>query len=80
MFLVIYTKSHSVEDPGFSWWEVEGGANSQSRCANLLFLKFFAENCMKMKEFGPGEGASLDPSMTLQAKTKSEAEAKANFV
>ena len=31
-----------------------GGANSQSGCANLLFCKFFAENCMKMKESGPG--------------------------
>ena len=29
------------------------GANSQSGCANLLFCKFFAENCRKMKEFGP---------------------------
>ena len=26
---------------------------SQSRCTNLLFCNFFAENCMKMKEFGP---------------------------
>ena len=34
-----------VADPGFSW----GGANAQSGCANL----FFAENSMKMKEFGP---------------------------
>ena len=32
---------------------VPGGANSQRRCANLLFCKFVAENCMKMKEFGP---------------------------
>ena len=46
------------------------GANSQSGCANLLFCKFFAENCMKMKEIGPqgGGGArvhapSLDPSV-----------------
>ena len=29
------------------------GGNSQSGCANLLFFKFVAENCMKMKEFGP---------------------------
>ena len=35
----------------------------------LLFFKFFAENCMKMKEFGPLEvgarvpGAPLDPPM-----------------
>ena len=32
----------------------QGGANSQSVCANLLFCKFFAKHCMKMKEFGPG--------------------------
>ena len=30
-----------------------GGANSKIGCANILFCKFFAENCMKMKEFGP---------------------------
>ena len=42
-----------VADPG-------GGGNSQSGCANLLFCKFVAENCMKMKEFGPRGGhASL---------------------
>ena len=29
---------------------LEIGANSQSGCANLLF---FAENCVKLKEFGP---------------------------
>ena len=31
----------------------EGGTNSQSGCTDLLFCNFFAENCMKMKEFGP---------------------------
>ena len=34
----------------------EGGAKSKSGCANLLFCIFFAENCMEMKEFGPGGG------------------------
>ena len=34
----------------------EWGANSQSGCANLLFCKFFVENCMRMKEFGPRGG------------------------
>ena len=31
-------------------------------CANLLFGKMFAENCMKMKEFEPGDvtGALLN--------------------
>ena len=33
----------TVADPGFSWGAV----------ANLLNFKFVAENCMKMKEFGP---------------------------
>ena len=55
----------SVADPGFSW----GDANSQSGCPNLLFCKLFAENCMKMKEFGPGGLVSLvlplDPPMVL---------------
>ena len=39
-------------------WRIQdfpGGANSQSGCANLLF---FAEHCMKMKEFWP-PGAPL---------------------
>ena len=40
-----------VADPGFSRG---GGANSQSRCANLLY--YIAENYMKMKEFGSRRG------------------------
>ena len=47
-----------------------GGPTHKSGCTNLLFCKFFAENCMKMKEIGPqgGGGArvhapSLDPSV-----------------
>ena len=40
----------SVADQGLFWG---GGANSKIGCANILFCKFFAENCMKMKEFGP---------------------------
>ena len=46
-----------VADPGFP----RGGANFRGRCTNLLFCKFFVQNCMKMKEFGPrgGAGASL---------------------
>ena len=38
-----------MADPGFSW---RGAANSRSGYANLSFCKFFARNCMKMKEFG----------------------------
>ena len=41
-----------VADPGFP-----GGEHQLRRgCANLLFCKIFAENCMTKKEFGPGEG------------------------
>ena len=47
-----------VADPWFSWG---GGANSQMGCANLLFCNCFAENCMKMKEFGPLGHVSLAP-------------------
>ena len=39
----------SVANPDFP----ESGANSPSGCADLLFYNFFAENCMKMKEFEP---------------------------
>ena len=54
----------TVADPGFSWG---GGGNPKNGCANLLFCKFFAENCMKMKELGPQgarvPGAPLDLPM-----------------
>ena len=37
-----------------------------------LFYKFFAENCLKMKEFGPQgvrvPGAPLDPPMETHCK------------
>ena len=42
----------TAADPGFAF----RGANSPSGCGNLLFCKFFAKNCMKMKEFGPRKG------------------------
>ena len=29
----------------------------------LLFLKFFVENCMKMKEFGPGDASPWRPPL-----------------
>ena len=38
----------TVADPGFSW----GWRQLPKWCANL----FFAENYIKMKEFGPPEG------------------------
>ena len=41
--------------------------STQSGCASVLFCKFFAENCMKMKEFGLGgrgtNTTSLAPSL-----------------
>ena len=37
----------AVADPGFS----RGGCANSKKVP--LFFKFFAENCMKMKEFGP---------------------------
>ena len=53
----------SVADPGFS----RGGAPAPKL---WLFYQFFAENCMKMKEFGPQAGARswrppLDPPMEV---------------
>ena len=33
-----------------------GETNSRGGCANLLFCKMCAENCMNMKEFGRGGG------------------------
>ena len=54
--------------PSWLQWRIqdfrEGGANSQSECPYVLFCKFFAENCMKMKDFGPG-GTSLVPPLDL---------------
>ena len=55
---------YAVADPGFS----PGGAPTPK---NAIIFQFFAENCMKMKEFGPpgGGGARvpgappLDPPM-----------------
>ena len=43
-----------------------GGANFQGGDANLLFGQIFTENCMKMKEFGPGgQCVSLAPPLDL---------------
>ena len=53
---------NAVADPGFSW----GGAPTPKMG---LFFQLFAENCMKMKEFGPPGGGArpwrppLDPPM-----------------
>ena len=43
---------------------VSGGSRNFPKEKVLLFLNFFAENCMKMKEFGPPGGhASLAPPL-----------------
>ena len=41
----------SVADPGFS----PGGAPTPK---SAIIFQFFAENCMKMKEFGPPGGGA----------------------
>ena len=47
----------AVADPGFS----PGGAPTPK---SAIIFQFFAENCMKMKEFGPPGGrASLAPPL-----------------
>ena len=49
---------NSVADPGFS----PGGGAPTPKSA--IIFQFFAENCMKMKEFGPQGGrASLAPPL-----------------
>ena len=56
-----------VADPGYP----DGGTNQRGEGANLLFGKFFKENCMKIKEIGPREvGAHFprvprDPPMNI---------------
>ena len=51
---------HSVADPGFS----PGGAPTPKIA---IIFRIFAENCMKMKEFGsPGGRASLAPPWIRQ--------------
>ena len=54
----------SVADPGFS----PGGGAPTPKSA--IIFQFFAENCMKMKEFGPPGGRAslappLDPPMRM---------------
>ena len=57
--LKLVKRWESMADPGFP-----RGHQHPRRCANLLFCKFFAENCMKMKEFGLRGRASLAPPWT----------------
>ena len=50
--MVIFFINNSLRSTFYPQWRIQdfpGGANSQSGCANL----FFAENCIKTKEFEP---------------------------
>ena len=56
--IVAFFGHNLVSDPGFP----REGRQLPIGGANLLFCKFFAENCMKMSEFGPRGGVRLwDP-------------------
>ena len=53
----------SVADPGFPRQGGGGGSPTpQFGVKNLSFSKIFAENCMKMKEIGPGACVLAPPS------------------
>ena len=60
--MVTHLNDFAVADPGFS----PGGAPTPK---SAIIFQFFAENCMKMKEFGPPGGGArpwrppLDPPM-----------------
>ena len=62
---MLSNEMESVADPGFS----PGGGAPTPKSA--IIFQFFAENCMKMKEFGPPGGARvpgappLDPPMGI---------------
>ena len=51
---VVLGRLKSVADPGFS----PGGAPTPK---STIIFQFFAENCMKMKEFGPPGGGARVP-------------------
>ena len=51
-----------MADPGFP---LGGGAKPQGGGANLLFGKKFAEDYLKMKEFGPGGRVPGAPPLDL---------------
>ena len=56
----------------------EGDTNSQNGCASSLFGKFFAENYMKIKEFGTG--ASLEPPWDPPVNSKTKDFVSGDFV
>ena len=52
---------------GGSRYFPEGGPTLKVGVSTYYFANFFAENCMKIRELGPGgiSGALLDPPMIL---------------
>ena len=54
-----------VAESGFYRWG--GCASPLDGSANILFCQSFPENCMKMKEFGPGGGGSRVPGGPLRS-------------
>ena len=55
LLICLSSRMSTVADPGFS----------QSWCVNLLFCNFFANNCMKMKEFGGLQGGARVPGASI---------------
>ena len=49
-----FSIQEAVADPGFPG----GGATPEGGAPTYYFAIFFAENCMKMKEFGPRGGST----------------------
>ena len=49
----------SIKPSGWSMISQREGANFQGRYADLLLCKFFAENCVIMKEFGLGSASLI---------------------
>ena len=50
--LILENQGTAEVDPGFPRWR--GAPTAQGGGVNLLFGQNFPENCMKMKEIGPG--------------------------
>ena len=54
----------------YNQWRIQDFPEGGALIPKLgLFCKLFAENCMKMKEFGPKGGASLAPPLDPPMKT-----------
>ena len=70
--MTIENKASSIEYYNFNQWRIQdfprGGAPTPK---NAIIFQLFAENCMKMNEFGPPGGGArpwrppLDPPMLI---------------